>query len=193
MIRLAGTIFLSICSLMSLTISGQTSGKLESLVSKTMGIGELTIEALATEERGSSETSGQLDILSVNKILAAGKRHGFAVEARAYSCRDGGCAEDAGQPVEEGARPGSEYFDFIVILDNSFGVLRVVVTDYNATKGHEIMSRSFLRQFIGRSPSRTPVYGRNIDGISGATISGIAITSAVSSIIELISSAYSGI
>jgi Na+-translocating ferredoxin:NAD+ oxidoreductase RnfG subunit len=170
-----------------------SSGKLEALVAKTLGIEELKIVALVTEERGSSKNSGQFDILSLNKMLVTGKQHGFVVEGRAYSCREGGCPADPDNPANENAGAGYEYFDFIVILDNSFGVLRVLVTHYNATKGHEITSRAFLRQFTGKSPSRAPVYGRNIDGISGATVSGIAITSAVSSIIDYISSIYNDI
>ena len=170
--------------------SWHASGKLEALVSKALGIGEVTIVALDGEKRGSSENSGQLDIISLNRMLAAGKQHGFVVEGRAYSCREGGCAADPDHLEDKDTPTGYENFDFIVIMDNSFVVLRVLVTDYNATKGHEITSRAFLRQFTGKSPSRTPVYGRNIDGISGATVSGIAITSAVSSIIDLISSTY---
>jgi hypothetical protein len=190
MIRLTGTIFLSIFSLLLPATTWQTSGKLEALVIKTLGVGELRIEALDTENRGISATSGQLDILSLNKIFTQVGRYGFVVEGRAYSCREGGCTGDALQPANDDSREGYEYFDFIVILDNSFTVVRVLITNYQATKGHEIMSRSFLRQFTGKSPSRTPAFGRNIDGISGATVSGIAITNAISSIIDLMSATF---
>jgi Na+-translocating ferredoxin:NAD+ oxidoreductase RnfG subunit len=72
--------------------------------------------------------------------------------------------------------PSAEYFEYFLIADNSSKVLHVEVFNYQSTKGHEIMSRSWLRQFVGYKPDKNLIFGRDIDGVSGATISARAIT-----------------
>jgi hypothetical protein len=72
--------------------------------------------------------------------------------------------------------PAAEYFEYFLITDNSSNVIHVEVFNYQSTKGHEIMSKSWLRQFVGYKPDKNLVFGRDIDGISGATISARAIT-----------------
>jgi len=50
---------------------------------------------------------------------------------------------------------------------------------YRSTYGGEIMSRSWLKQFIGKTKGESMEMNKDIDGISGATLSAPSITQGV--------------
>jgi len=97
---------------------------------------------------------------------------GYAYVGRVLSCRGGGCSH--GQALADAA---AEYFDYFILYDGDVKVLQVRVFNYQATHGHGITSRGWLRQFTGYNGSGKLDPGKNIDAISGATISVKAITS----------------
>lgn len=68
---------------------------------------------------------------------------------------------------------------FLVGIDNQGKVLAVYLLEYRDIFGSEIKRRSFLRQFQGKSLNDPLIVGRDIDAITGATISSQAATSAV--------------
>lgn len=72
---------------------------------------------------------------------------------------------------------GGEYFDYFLILDKDIEIKRVEILTYNATYGHQITSKNWLKQFLGFKGNHTLKYGNDIQAVSGATISGKAITS----------------
>lgn len=89
----------------------------------------------------------------------------FVYIGRVNSCRAGGCSI---------SRPHSgefEFFDYFTIYDTSLTVIQVSVYNYEATHGHEITARGWLKQFIGYKTGLKLETGKNIDAISGATIS----------------------
>ncbi len=92
---------------------------------------------------------------------------------RVNSCRAGGCSSSSGQPIEN---PEYEYFDYFILFDNTATVRLVKVFNYEATHGQEITARGWLKQFSGYSASKSLKVGKNIDAISGATVSVYAIT-----------------
>lgn len=101
---------------------------------------------------------------------------GFAYVGRIYSCRAGGCGMDEG-PVElVGIDEDFEYFDYFIIFDKELMVKKIRVFNYQATHGHEVSGKGWLKQFIGYDGQKKLEYGKNIDSISGATISANAIT-----------------
>ena len=69
-----------------------------------------------------------------------------------------------------------EYFDYYIIFDSSIKVEKVRVYNYQATHGHEVGGTGWLKQFIGYEGETKLELGKNIDSISGATISANAIT-----------------
>lgn len=91
---------------------------------------------------------------------------------RVYSCRSGGCST----PHKTSGKVSGEYFDYFAIFDTKGNIKEVRVHNYKATKGHGIVSKGWLRQFEKLNHNEKPVVGKNIDGISGATISSHAIT-----------------
>ena len=101
---------------------------------------------------------------------------GFAYVGRIYSCRSGGCGMDD-TPVDfVSIDEDFEYFDYFIIFDTSLSVKKIRVYNYQATHGHEVGSKGWLKQFIGYKGDEKLEYGKNIDSISGATISANAIT-----------------
>jgi len=92
---------------------------------------------------------------------------------RVNSCRAGGCSSSSGQPIEN---PEYEYFDYFILFDTAATVRMVKVFNYEATHGQEITARGWLKQFSGYSVSKSLEVGKNIDAISGATVSVYAIT-----------------
>ncbi len=94
---------------------------------------------------------------------------------RVNSCRAGGCSISNDIP-EDG---NSEYFDYYILFDANKTVQTVKVFNYQATHGHETTAKGWLKQFIGYNGSLQLQVNKNIDAISGATISVYAITADV--------------
>lgn len=91
---------------------------------------------------------------------------------RVNSCRTGGCSI-SNDMSKEGE---SEYFDYYILYDKYKTVQAVKVFNYQATHGHEITAKGWLKQFIGYNGTESLQVDKNIDAISGATISVYAIT-----------------
>ena len=96
---------------------------------------------------------------------------------RVNSCRAGGCAI----PDDGSTDINAEYFDYFILFDESISVLQVKVFNYQATHGHEISARGWLSQFIGHCSGDKLEVDKNVDAISGATVSVYAITSDIES------------
>lgn len=98
---------------------------------------------------------------------------------RVNSCRAGGCSIVKSENEYE-------FFDYFIIYNSDLSVEQVTVYNYEATHGHEITSRSWLKQFIGYTEGTKLEPGKEIDAISGATISVNAITEDVKEKTELL-------
>ena len=86
---------------------------------------------------------------------------------RVNSCRTGSCSVDEDL---------AEYFDYIILFNKDKSVVQVKIFNYQATHGQEITAKSWLKQFIGYQGQKKLKVNKNIDSISGATISTYAIT-----------------
>jgi hypothetical protein len=88
----------------------------------------------------------------------------FVYLGRVNSCRASGCSINA--PLGE-----FEFFDYYTIYDSNYKVNQVRVYNYEASHGQEITARGWLKQFIGYQEGNFLEVGKNVDAISGATIS----------------------
>lgn len=70
----------------------------------------------------------------------------------------------------------NEYFDYFIFFDKSLSVVLVKVYNYQASHGQEVTSTGWLRQFIGYNGAKSLNVGKEVDAISGATISVNGIT-----------------
>ena len=62
-------------------------------------------------------------------------------------------------------------FDYMVIYNTDLTIKEVKVLVYREDYGGEVMSGSFVRQFRGKNSFSQFELGKDIQGISGATIS----------------------
>ena len=97
---------------------------------------------------------------------------GYCYIGRVNSCRAGGCSA----PGFEDSDLTFEYFDYLILFDNKNVIWSVKVFNYQATHGQEICGRGWLKQFKGFHGQKDLEVGKDIDAISGATISVYAIT-----------------
>ena len=77
-------------------------------------------------------------------------------------------------------------FDYLVVFDGNLKVINTKVLVYREEYGGEIGSKSWLKQFIGKSGSDRVKAGENIDVISGATISVNSMTLAMDKLLQTI-------
>jgi hypothetical protein len=99
----------------------------------------------------------------------------YVFVGRVNSCRTGGCSISVSTPVDL----ESEFFDYYIFFDSAKSVKLIEVYNYEASHGYEITAKGWLKQFIGFSGKDSLEVNKNIDSISGATISVYAITSDV--------------
>ncbi len=109
--------------------------------------------------------------------------HIIAYIGRIQSCRAGGCSNESNDWVDT----GHEYFDYFIIFDSLKRVIVVRVFNYEATHGQEVTIKKWLDQFGGYDGTSPLRAGKEIDSISGATISVNAIVDDVKEKTSLLS------
>ncbi|MGD8317500.1 MAG: FMN-binding protein [Myxococcales bacterium] len=72
-----------------------------------------------------------------------------------------------------------EYIDFAIFFDSEGRVARVEVVAYREPYGDAIRSQRFRKQFVGKAADSGFRPGRDIDIVSGATLSARAMSKAV--------------
>jgi len=104
-----------------------------------------------------------------------GDQKKFLYAGRVQTCRRGGCSA----PSDVLPSVNSEFFDYFILFDGNGAVRLVKIYNYEATHGQEIMNKGWLKQFQKYDGSQSLAVGKNIDAISGATISVYALTNDV--------------
>jgi hypothetical protein len=77
-----------------------------------------------------------------------------------------------------------EAFDFVVLYSTDLQIQKVDILVYRSDHGYEIMNKRWLAQFNGKTGCNL-VYGKDIDAISGATLSGTSLTETIAENCEL--------
>lgn len=68
-----------------------------------------------------------------------------------------------------------ERFQYMILYSTEVEVIKVKILQYNSTRGTEVTSKRWLRQFEGNK-GETLKYGKDIQAITGATYSATSIT-----------------
>jgi hypothetical protein len=92
---------------------------------------------------------------------------GYLYFGRVKTCRTGGCSLPGNSRTGE----ESEYFDYLILFNSAMTVENIQVVNYQASYGHEIAARGWLQQFRGYAGKKPLEVGKNIDAVSGATVS----------------------
>ncbi len=77
-------------------------------------------------------------------------------------------------------------------MDSNYRVRHAKAMEYTAQRGEEICLSKFSQQFEGKTPDAPIRVGKDIDAISGATISSRAMANGVSRIIRMAREEFSG-
>lgn len=110
----------------------------------------------------------------------------FFYTGRVYSCRADGC-NVTNSTIDQA---NSEYFDYFMFFDSRAMVTSVRVYNYQASHGHEITARGWLNQFTRYDGSKKLEVGKDIDAISGATVSAVGIAEDIQAKSELLRKLY---
>jgi len=86
---------------------------------------------------------------------------------RVKTCRAGGCSIIGAENSDK----ESEFFDYFILYDAACTILKVKIYNYAATHGQEVTSKNWLKQFENYKGDKKLEAGKNVDAISGATIS----------------------
>lgn len=112
------------------------------------------------------ETSSRTNESIVSKIKGPSHLIGYLVESRV-----------AGR---------SGPFEIAVLLDERLIVKRATVLSYPWPRGRKVIRRSFARQFEGKGPEDPIKIGKDIDAVTGATISCRAMATGVREAVKLL-------
>ena len=73
----------------------------------------------------------------------------------------------------------TDTFEYLILFDPSFTIIKATVLIYREDYGGEIASKRWLSQFVKKQSNQAFVFGSNISAISGATISVQSMTASV--------------
>ena len=119
--------------------------------------------------------------MSISRDVQTSKRPGNHIisEIRNSSGLLGYCVES-----QVAGRSGP--FKIRVFLDKQIVVKRAIVTSYPWERGRDVRRRAFRSQFEGKGPEDSIEIGKDIDAMTGATISSRAMSEGVREIIKLL-------
>jgi hypothetical protein len=125
------------------------------------------------------KTTGKIlareDIKTESLVLNAG--------SSSYSRNDtvfrlyGSSSDPLGYLIITAARGRFDLMDLMVLYGPDLEVIEVRILIYRSDYGSQVTSKSWLRQFSELPAGEEPVYGENIDALSGATFSASSVTS----------------
>lgn len=84
------------------------------------------------------------------------------------------------------ANSKTSYFEYLVLFNTELEIINIKVLTYREEHGNEIGSKRWLKQFIGLTKNSRVQLQKNIDGISGATISVKSMTYSVDKLLQTI-------
>lgn len=132
----------------------ELSKKLYKVIEKTWVLSSPAIEKIVVDE----QVYMAQNEFSVFKVLDNGQAKGFLYLTQAKGRFD--------------------YFDYVILFNTNFEIEKVEVLLYRSAYGGEVSGKNWLKQFVGMK-NETKEYGKDINAISGATISGKAITNGI--------------
>ena len=150
----SNTIALSMVTCLAMLLSGCRSADITAMESARSQFGRGARLGAPLETRG---PRGRID--SVQPAYGASGQSGYVATVW---CKSRSCM-----------------FPVRVIMDSDYRVLSASVLHYSATRGGDVRSQRFTRQFTGKGPGAPVRIGKDIDAVSGATSSSSAMAGGV--------------
>ena len=107
---------------------------------------------------------------------------GHSVKVIAYSVKEG--AQVGGYALEDTVKGKWGGIHYLVALTLEGNVVEVVILDYKEIRGKPIAKRRFLRQYLGKTAQDPLQVRKDIDGVTGATISSRSLTEGVRKLLD---------
>jgi len=157
-------------------LTKKNKSKVEKIARKTFDVDAIEISAFDKTVISKNLKGNIFALKSDGNVV------GHLALRRVHGCKIGGCEENSDNSamavyVSDFDESSYETFDYLMIIDNDQQIVKVQVIDYPGEHGYEVSSKRWLRQFQGYKGDSNLNYGKNVDAISGATISGNSITS----------------
>jgi Na+-translocating ferredoxin:NAD+ oxidoreductase RnfG subunit len=160
---LAAIVIISLCT--GFTVPDRILKKADKEIEKFYELPDVSRELIAISAEVNSKTPSEFGKENLYKISSNGKDLGYAYIGNAPS--------------------KTATFDYLVLFDTEFIIIKSKVLVYREEYGGEIGSKRWLRQFSGKSDaSGELVYNKDIIPISGATISVRSMTRAVNDLLK---------
>lgn len=161
-----------------LPFTNKTAKKIDKLVKRTWEGEQISYAYLNSKKDNFSVADSNFFIVNIDDKL-----EGYLQYRYANGCVKGGCSEalDVASTTEELLWQSQydstsyETFEYVILYDEELIVRQVGIVEYNSPHGFEIASRQWLKQFKMYQGNALE-FGKDIDGISGATISAKSIT-----------------
>lgn len=149
--------------------------KINKMLKKVYGKNTITIE-----EKFLADALDGIPNRSLFTLHQDGDKTGILAINNARGCKINGCKGNGGGDAKY------EDFWYGVIFDNELKIKLVRVLEYSSDYGYEISSKNWLKQFKGFTGCDLKYGGREVDVISGATVSGQSIVSDLSNLCWLL-------
>ena len=160
------TLIATICAAFS--IPGNVQKKADKVISKFYAIESFSKEIIEVSSEANNKTEAEFKNQNLFKIIVNEKLLGYGYIGNAPS--------------------KTADFDYLVLFDTDFIIVKSKVLIYREEYGGEIGSKRWLRQFTGESSkSNILKYNEDIIPISGATISVRSMTKAVNNLLQSLS------
>ncbi|MFO7702264.1 MAG: FMN-binding protein [Psychroflexus maritimus] len=144
--------------------SKKLEAKMKKAIEQVVEVNNFKLIPLETSILSSAETSWEASQTYIYQIRIDDEVQAFAYLSQANSMKD--------------------VFDYLIIVDTELKILKSKVLIYREQHGQQIGSQRWLKQFIGMTSESQLELGKDIQAISGATISAQSMTKATQKALE---------
>ena len=145
-------------------LSSRLREKLDNAVEDTYGVEQFSLEWIAVDPQLAQRTPSEMGGNNLFKVISGESTLGIGYLGEAPSMKD--------------------IFDYVVLFNPDMDINKTKILIYREDYGRQVGSQRWLKQFIGMKAGEPLSYGKDIDGISGATISAKSMTLAVGQVLE---------
>ncbi len=145
-------------------ISSQLQEKINNAVQTTFEVEDFTLEKIKVDASLNEKTPVEMGGENLFNIRKEGNSLGYVYLGEAPSMK--------------------KVFDYVVLFNPDLSIKKSKILIYREDYGRQVGSQRWLKQFIGKKAGESLAYGKDIDAISGATISAKSMTLAVSNVLQ---------
>src|SRR5690606_32322792 len=140
--------------------------KVENAITSTFEVETFLLEEITVNDELKNKVPSEINNNNLFKLKSNNTLIGYAYVGKAPSMK--------------------KEFDYIILFDKDLIIKKSKVLIYREMHGQQIGSQRWLKQFIDKSKNDTLEIGKDISGISGATISTSSMTKATNNVLRTV-------